>query len=258
MKRCVFLLMAALVLVGCVADVNAARQEAPLAQEEVESVADRFYFVPVEVMKRGDSGAFRRPKYFYTNVEDPPGSGQWRIVRGPITSRVAMMDYGAVGLMNFGLILAVGISDSDHNTYMAANAYNEPTGNQDVYVIPLDYNTAVTDPPGTRAYFEGFGVPTDWLTPSNTYLELMRLTAGMFQFAQRYYGISGEVLLARITMDTKYRDFLLSEQVWFDATVNSFGYDPGIIKPNDDLRQMLKTAGSLWEDQPFMMAGQEF
>jgi hypothetical protein len=34
-------------------------------------------------------------------------------------------------------------------------------------------------------FFEGIGVPTDWLTPANTYLEFLRQTAAMFQFNQR-------------------------------------------------------------------------
>jgi hypothetical protein len=312
-------------------------------------VADRFYFVPVQVFSPEPGDAFRRPKYFWTS----------RFERGPITSRVGVMDYGRLGagFQDIALVLAVDISAADQ-ALMDSHAYNQPAGNQDVYVIPLDYNTNVVDPPGSRAFFEGLGLPTDWLTPSNTYLELMRTLAGMIQFAQRFYGIStvyawdvqqaglsydadslsdsgqdfseweavtgpaeykvvmtyeraegqgeangylgaataateiavyrdvdrtmpgwlglapdagaalaysvqfavGRILLEEpgMSMDAKYRDFPPYVQALFSASIESFGYDPAIVKPNSDIRQMLRQVGSAWGAQPFWIAGRQF
>jgi len=160
-----------------------------------------------------------------------------------------MMDYGAFGLMNFGLILAVDISAAD-DAFLVAKA--------DVYPIPFNLDTSISDVQGTRDYFEAFYVPAQWLTPANSYRELMRQTAGMFQFCQRYFGISGEILLSQVDLDTAYRNFPVEVQAAFSQAVESFGYDSGLIRPNNDLRQMLRVVGSLWGDQPFYMAGREF
>jgi len=107
--------------------------------------------------------------------------------------------------------------------------------------------------PVTRAFFDAAGVPGDWLTPANTYRELVRQFAAMFQFSQRYFGISGENLLSRVTLEDRYRDFPVDVQGWFDLTVESFGYPSNIVNPNRTIRQMLKMVGNAWGAQPFRM-----
>jgi hypothetical protein len=62
-------------------------------------------------------------------------------------------------------------------------------------------------------------------------------------------------LFIDVDLDTKYRNFPAHVQAWFTETINSFGYDPEIIKPNNDLRQMLKGAGDEFGDTPFQLGG---
>jgi hypothetical protein len=48
------------------------------------------------------------------------------------------------------------------------------------------------------------------------------------------------------------------EQVWFLATVESFGYDPAIVNTNSQLRLLVRQAGNYWAGLPFYMGGLEF
>ena len=214
-------------------------------------------FVPVFIIPPEEPGddPIRRPSYFFTG----------RFQRGPITTGQSyFMDYARLGgpYQLISLTYTVGMSEGDFTTYLLANAY-DGAGNRDVYLIPANIDAPISDPPGSRAYFEAFNLPTDWLTPSNTYRHLLRALAGMIQFGQRYWGLSADYLGERadlfdsVTMDTRYRDFPTGVQDCFSATVQSFGYDSGLIKPNSDIRQMLRLAAQAW-DQPFYLGPYQF
>ena len=124
----------------------------------------------------------------------------------------------------------------------------------------LDVSIPGNDPIDT--FYEGINIPTDWLGPANTYREFLRQTMGMFMFHNRY-----EAIAARETgqnhslfdngqdLSTRYRDLTVQEQGWFDATLTSFGIDPGIVNPNNTFRQMLKAASDYFADHPFSLGG---
>jgi len=88
----------------------------------------------------------------------------------------AMMDYG---FSPYALLVAKGISQEDHDFL---------TAQSDVFAFPVDLTEPVSQT--VQAFFEGVNLPTDWMTPATTYQELMRQTAGMFVFNQRYGGMS--------------------------------------------------------------------
>jgi hypothetical protein len=199
---------------------------------------DKFYLVPIEVLyplPDDPDRMARGPKYF-----------AWKFNPAGISSPWNLMDYGFVP---FGLLYARGISQADHDALIL---------NSDVYNFPDDLDQPVTDPT-IDVFFENFHIPTDWLTPSTTYRELLRQTAGMFQFNQRYGGLSGgHSIFEAADLDTRLRDMALGEQAWFLDTVASFGFDPGIVNTNSRLRQLVKMAGDFWAGQPFYMGGIEF
>lgn len=198
----------------------------------------KFYLVPIEQV-----GNYRGPEYF-----------KWRFDQTPETSidcKWSMMDYG---FLPNALVLAHDITLEDHTALIL---------NSDVYPFPDDLDQPVDDP-GVDTFFEAIHIPTDWLTPATTWRELLRQLAGMFQFNQRYGGVSADLsgtphsVFENVTLDDTYSDFTTDETIWFDATVESFGYDPSIILPNQKLRQLVKTAGNFWEGQPFYMGGYKF
>ena len=199
-----------------------------------QETMQRFYLVPIEQI-----GNSRGPQYF-----------RWRFNPSGIDCRWAMMDYGFVPS---GLVLALDITQTDHDALIL---------NSDVFAFPESLAGPVDQ--DVQTFFEGIHVPTDWLTPATTWIELMRQLAGMFQFNQRYGGIAAEAtgelhsIFDSATLDTRLRQMTDDEQGWFLATVESFGFDPGLVSDNARLRQLVRMAGDYWEDQPFMMGGVEF
>lgn len=191
--------------------------------------------MPVETIDNG-----RGPKYF-SWFDSPDG----------ISSRWSMMDYG---FMPNALVLAHDISQADHDALIL---------NSDVYSFQDNLDQAVTDPT-IDVFFEAINIPTDWLTPATTYLELLRQAAGMFQFNQRYGGIAAaetnelHSIFDNADLSTRLRQMTAQEQAWFLAAVDSFGFDSSLVNDNNTLRQLVKFAGDIWENTPFIMGGVTF
>lgn len=200
-------------------------------------MANRFYLAPIEQV-----GNYRGPKYFSWRFDpDPPAL---------IDAGWSMMDYG---FLPYALILA-DVDAGQHST-LSAQA--------DVYAFPENLDQPVTDP-AIDAFFEAVNIPTDWLTPSTTYRELLRQTAGMMQFNQRYGGIYTEryggnhSIFDTATLSTRLRQMSSQEQEIFLATVESFGFDPQLVNVNSQLRLLVRQAGDFWAGMPFYMGGIEF
>lgn len=192
------------------------------------------YLVPIITVGNG-----RGPKYFAGRV-NPDG----------IRCTWAMMDYG---FNPYGLLVARDISDADHAALIK---------NADVFAFPEKLDAPVDQ--GVQAFFEGIRLPTDWLTPSTTWRELLRQVAGIFQFNQRYGGIAADEtgtmhsIFDTATLSTRLRQMTKDEQRWFLATAESFGYEPTVIKTNTQLRQLVKTAGNYWAGRTFHLGGLDF
>lgn len=185
------------------------------------------YLVPMETLP----GAFL-PKYFYM-ARFP--------ARGGIVCSWGCMRYG---YMPLALVVAYDITEPD-----AAWLEAQP----DVYPWPSNLDQAIAGNDPVKAYLESAKVPTAWTTAATTYRELLRCLAGLFQFAQRYQGISGQPLFsAAVTLDSRYRDLTAQERTWFQATITSFGYDIA-PNPNQTLRTLAKAAGDAWGSKPFYM-----
>jgi len=197
-------------------------------------MAIHLYILPIE---RNLAGTQRGPKYFFWRFDpDPPGiQGGW-----------AMMDYG---FLDYALLVS-NLSDADHAFLLA-----QP----DVYSFPQDLNAQISDGPVITAFFEAINIPTDWLTPSTTYLEFLRQMAGLFQFNQRYGGISnGQSLLGNgVTLDNNWNNLSQQQKQWFNQTIASFGYIFNVTG-NPKLRALAKQAGDLWGAQAFYLGGIQF
>jgi len=184
-----------------------------------------------------DLGAGRIPKYLKYKPHNPDG----------LVFAWGLMDYGFIDV---GL-LAGEVDQTIHDTL---------SGYADVYSFPDDLDSAITDPT-IDAFLEGIDIPADWLTPSTTYRQLMRSMAGMFQFNQRYGGISGgETLLGGntgITLDSNWNNLTAQQQGWFYDTLNSFGYSY-TVPGNPKLRQLVKQAGDVFASQTFQIGRWSF
>jgi len=205
------------------------------------------YLVPIEIVFDPDSGAENRgPKYFVWDADLAPVG---------ITANFSVMDYGFVPS---GLLYSNNITQLEHDGLIL---------NADVYAFPDNLDQPVADPT-IDVFFEAIHIPTNWLTPSTTYRELLRQVAGMFLFSQRYSGIAAahtnqpHSLFDNATLDTRLRQMTTQEQAWFQETVDWFANHFNIAIPplndNNRLRQMVRQAGDFWAGQPFFMGGAEF
>jgi len=194
----------------------------------------KFYLVPILTI-----AGVRGPMYFAWE-ENPTG----------IVCSWSMMDYG---FAPSALLVAKDIAQEDHDELVL---------NADVFTFPDNLDGPVDQ--AIQDFFEGINLPTDWLTPATTWLELLRQVAGMFQFNQRYGGIAaaetGELhsIFDNADLSTRLRQLTEDEQRWFLATVESFGFDPGVVDDNAMLRLLVRQAGDFWAGQPFYLGGMEF
>jgi hypothetical protein len=205
-----------------------------------QEVPGMYYLLPIEHVTEWPPGSgnptdARGPMYF-----------SWRFNEAGIDTKWSMMDYGFV---DTALLYAPDISQADHD-FLALQS--------DVYAFPVDLDTPV-DGQEAGPIFEGFNLPTDWLTPATTNRELMRQTAGMMQFNQRYSGISGGgSIFDNADLSTRLRQMTAEEEEWFYLTSESFGIDRSLINRNSQLRLLIRQAGDIWAGQPFLLGGVEF
>ena len=200
----------------------------------------RLYLVPVETVVIGDI-EYNGMKYFSWKYDPTPETA--------INVASACIYYG---YHPYVLVLAQDITQEEHDTLLTY---------PDVFAFPeLDQiNTTIDPGDNIDVFFEGIDLPTDWMTPSTTYLEFLRRTVSIFLFCQRYRGISGgHDLFENVDLEDKYSTLTAEEQGWFDATIESYGYDPGLILPQMKFRQMLKLASDWMDERVFHIGGVEF
>jgi hypothetical protein len=198
----------------------------PVQSVQAEGEMLKLYLVPIQQI-----GSVRGPKYFV-----------WRFNEVGIGCRWNMMDYG-----NFALLVAHDITPADHASLIA---------NADVYAFPDNLDQNINDKAVLDSFFEPLNIPTDWTTPSTTYRQFVRQTAGLMQFNQRYTGLSGGESLfgGGITLESNYNQLSAQQQAWFNQALISFGWFTG-VQGNPKLRSLAKQAGDLWGDAPFIFGG---
>ena len=167
----------------------------------------RWYIVPTEVV-----GYMRAPKYFASRVNNQTG----------IVCTWKNLYYGK---LNTVIVLALDISLTD-DIFLVTQS--------DVYAFPLNIDPVISDKAVLDNFLEPLYLPTDWITASSTYRELLHRLYSMFAFSNRYEIISGGQALLGDTIDlsTRYRQLTTQQQAWFDAVILSFGWNPTIINVN--------------------------
>lgn len=196
-------------------------------------------------------------KLFLLPVEDVLGD---RTVRGPmyvggwrgnppnptdiIVSRSNAIDYGFVAYM---LVALFGMTQEQYDWLV-----QQPG----VYAFHDNLDNPVAND-GLDIFLEDLHFPTDWLTPSTSYRELLRNLFWVFQFNVKFGAIFSDTfgglhsVFDNLGLDDTYADFTVEEKTVFDATVAAFGYDPSTILPNQKLRQLLKTAATEFAKRSF-------
>jgi len=207
----------------------------------------QFFIVPTEAIDPGQGTVYYGPLYFEWG--SPAGGGTGTI------PRIAHEHYAFVN----GMLVLAEVNATDL-AFLEAQS--------DVAIFPEDLNTPVPTQGSIKDILEDHKLPTKWLNPSTTHLELLRSIGGIMQFAQLYRQFARDEngihdLFENATLDTRLKNLTAQEQAWFQQTYEalaaSFGIqDPPSLNTNSQLRQLAKQAADLWQDTPFKIAGYEF
>lgn len=168
----------------------------------------------------------------------------WRWMRNPDSGYVFRISCARYGRQSIWLVRVMDISDAD---WAALSAM------ADVYPFPPDasLDNPITDGATIDTFFEGFNIPTDWLTPSTTYRELLRSLAHMASILQRFFGIAGyELFTGGVTLDTRFRQMPSASQTALQQAVNELAGQSVPINQNSFLRQLLKQASDVLQSTP--------
>ena len=126
--------------------------------------------------------------------------------------------------------------------------------NSDVTAVPenIDQNITSGAIPAVKTALETLRIPADWVTTAFTYRQILRMVAGLFQFAQRHYGMHKEVLIdSQAQLDLRWNQIPLARRNRILATADSLGYDYSAIQPTWLIRRILKLLADAWGSQVF-------
>lgn len=194
----------------------------------------RFYILPIEL-----NGTARGPKYLNWRYDpDPPAL---------VTCSWGLMDYG---LINAALV-AANVTQEQHEA-LAAEI--------DVAAAPLNIDQLIGAPaiPQIQAIMEQLRIPAEWMDITYTYRQILRMIAGLFQFAQRHHGLHREPLIdSTAQLDLRWNQVPGDRQARILATADSLGYDYSAIENTWLIRRILKHLADQWGTRPFYIGGTE-
>src|SRR5688572_2251526 len=171
-------------------------------------MAKRFYVVPKIV-----EGPGIKPKYV-----------------GSLGVAFAAMDYG----LEDTFLVGAEVTPEQH-TGLASEL--------DVIAIPanLDQQIGLTALETVKSRLEGLHVPSDWVTTSHTYREVVRLTGKLFLYMQRFHGQQLAVFFSgAITLDTRVNQLTNAQRTAMTVAAESLGLSVASITGPMLLRQALK------------------
>ena len=193
----------------------------------------RFYVLPVET-----NASARGPKYFAWRFDpDPPG----------IACKWGLMDYGLID----ACLLAADITQEQHE---------QLTANVDVAAPPQNIDQSISEIaiPQVKAVLEELRIPADWVTGAYTYRQILRMIAGLFQFAQRHHGLHNEPLIDnKSQLELRWNQIPIARRERIQQTADSLGYDYSAVAGTWLVRRILKHLGDQWGARPFYMGGVE-
>ena len=191
----------------------------------------RFYILPIVTVYDESVGAdVRVAKYIY----------DLRVDRG-------MMDYGIIDAA-----LAVAVVTQAQHEQIAAEI--------DVAAAPenIDQNISDIAIPKVQAIMEQLRIPAGWVDNTYTYRQVLRMIAGLFQFAKRHKGLHGEQLIDnQAQLDLRWNQIPQDRRIRIMATADDLGYDYSEVQNTWLIRQILKHLGDQWGERPFIMHGIE-
>jgi len=176
----------------------------------------RYYLMPaLEVDNR------RCPKYMFVDYADLNPAGlnvQWNA-----------MDYG---LMPVFLVRA-NVTIAQHAALAAQ---------YDVIAVPENINNQIgAGLSQVQTALETLHIPAGWISFTNTYKEVLRTIACIFQFFQRLHGMFGEKLIdGAVNLNTEWADIPVEARINLRDVADSIRLDYSSVVATTTVRQILK------------------
>jgi len=197
----------------------------------------RLYIVPV--IGNGTRQDPRRPKYF----ADGSLAGQYPI---------AAVDYGFEPWM----VVGADMSTSDDNFVVS-----QP----DAFALPFDLSTNLTSQQVTNVQnkLEAINVPAGWVDTSDTWLIVVRIVLGLFEFIGRYSAIyanatgsiAPSIFIAGRTLNSTFGSLPQAVQDAMIATAQSYNISTAGLTANTTLRVILKALADNFQDHQYNFSG---
>jgi len=190
-----------------------------------------FYIIPVMLVISGGT-EYRGPSYLL-----------WRFNEDGLDVRWSMRDYGGIGETT--MIVCVEATAEQH-AWLAAQA--------GVFAIPadLDATPSPAELAAFEAHLETISIPSDWITPSDTWRTALRTVLGMFATAGKYAVITGESILdSGIALNTQFRNYPQYVQDALAQIAINKGYPWEEVKDNWTTRILFKWFADQWPGDSF-------
>ncbi len=199
---------------------------------------NRIYIVPV-VLKASNRGI-------------GPGAGQpsrSAAYISDLTYKYGALDYGSEDVM---LVLVRDISTADHDTLAARS---------DVIAIPedLDANMTSGQVNGAKNFYDTLNIPGGWINTNRTVRQVVKITGGMFQFNQRWSGISNGTSPFKVGLDlsTVYSTMSDLNKGRIQVVFDSLNIDISSLTGSSTLGEALREFGIQMASRPLYLGGIE-
>lgn len=191
----------------------------------------RFYLLPVEIYEwpPEDPTPYMRLKYL---------KGRWN--PDGLDALWSAKYYWAMPVA----LVAVGAETADHD-FLAAQT--------DLVAVPQNVNQNISEMtlPRVKEALEDLRIPAGWVTTSHTYGDVLRATAHLFMFAQRYQRRHARKMIeAGYNLDTLIGDLPADVRANLNDTAQDCGWNTNAIQGSWPLRQALRHLAQQWGEAP--------
>ena len=199
-----------------------------------ETMAIRYFIVPIERHTDAGGGVKRGPQHFAWKFDQDPANSL------PSSVQWSMIDYG---LVDVGVVAA----------NVTAAQVTTMTAFSDVLVIPANINNNLNAAAVSAAqtFLENINVPAGWVSTSLTYRQVLRTITGMFLYMQRVTAIAGLALdWQSVSLGTQVQNIPLAWRNAMQQAADELHYDYTGITGTSTLRQVLKSMADDWGAAP--------
>lgn len=188
----------------------------------------RIYLMPIALDEKGHRG----PKYKALFHAD------W-----------TMMDYG------FDPVCLVGVEN------IAVDDHTAVVANGDVTALPADLTQQIGAQLAlVQNALAGLNIPENWVQSTHTYLQVLRVVALVFQFAQRLNGALPNVRLfdTGVTLATRINQLPANVRTALSDAATSLGFSTAGLTGSSTLRVALKNMADQFSSIEVMVGSQAF